>query len=283
MRRIITIITILLVVTGLVFGVLWFSARNKAVKNGTAKPTFREFITGETPLGNQPPSTGGTLSSSFTQDQPSDTSTGALSPTANTPTIDSQLTAPGTQTSSFTNDIYTPSNQNTLSPTQAPTTGGPVVYVPPTTTSSNGTSSTTTQGGGVSGTSTTAVQCSSADTTIVFTPQELEKLRTLERRFYTIVESIRTDEDVAREIGNHDTFTLKGTQIMELYNYCIQKTPQLSNPLYQKRVATPFWRTTNDTNGFITERSNQTIPISSFDNLTFGKRRLEYALKLNLW
>ena len=136
-----------------------------------------------------------------------------------------------------------------------------------------------------------APQCSDADVNIVFTSEELARLKTLERRFFTIAESIRTDEDIAREISNHDTFELKGTQILELYNICIQKSDRLTNPIYKRRVRTPFWNTTTDAPGFVTNEPGAGIdifnttppnPLNSNNTPTY-KRILERLLRLNLW
>lgn len=295
MRRIITIIVILIIITGVVLGVLWLSARNKAVKNGTSKPTFREFVTGDVRSGQPTTNPGGTLTSDFAN--PS-ANTDELAPSPTSPSIDSSLTAPGTQSSTFTNDTYTPtspnggtigtSNQTTPTSTQTADTTPTGTSVNTSTPSQGG--STTTGNGTLpntpSSTNTPVLQCSDADVNIVFTPQELDELKTLERRFYTIAESIRTDEDIAREISNHDTFALKGQQITELYNYCIQKSDRLTSPLYQRRVPTPFWNDPRtDKPGFITEATKQPAALNTINTRTFdyGKQRIEYALKLNLW
>ncbi len=321
MRRFFTIIFILIIIVAIVLGILWLGARKTATQNNAPKPTFREFVTGSTKQGQGTEAPGGTLNSSFDEGasgqtppgQP--TSPGALTP-GQTPPIDGSLSAPGTQTSTFTNDTLIPTSPSstttgTNSPTSntppgtTPTPGGTLVAdidpnagtTPgtPTPPSNTPPGTTPTPGGTVpppptppSGPNTPAPQCSDADVNIVFTPEELADIKTLERRFYTIAESIRTDEDIAREVTNHDTFKLKGDEILELYNYCAQKSPRLTQTTYQRRVPTPFWNdTTTDRAGFFTEANNreQSLTIAFPDDFIINmlKRRLEYGLKLNLW
>lgn len=307
MRRILTIVILISIVVLIILGIGWLMSRRTATREGAAAPSFREFITGDSGTTGTTSTTPGSLSSDFTQNNASTTPIqggvdGSLS--TGSPSINGSLSAPGTQVSSFTNDTYTPGTgqggtgtPNTPSggSTTPPTTGGPtpsgptndpdpnttIVYNPTTGSGSTGTSTPTGTGPAPS---TTPPQCSEADVTIVFTPAQLAELKSLERRFYTIAESIRTDEDIAREVTNHDTFNIKGLQVLELYNTCVQKTPALTIPAYTRRVPTPFWNdVTTDNEGFIVDGTNQVVILANTTNLLYGKQRLEFSLRLNLW
>jgi hypothetical protein len=318
MRRILTIIIVISIIVLIILGIGWLMSRRTATREGAAAPSFREFITGDSGSRVDPGIDPGSLSSEFDQEStPSTSGQGSTGGSLSTgsPSINGSLSAPGTQASTFTNDTYTPGSSSTSGTTGQggtgttnttpgsttsgggavpPTTGGPlppnptsdpdpnvvVIYNPTTGSGTTGTS-TPTGTGPVPG--TTPPQCSEADVTIVFSPAQLAELKSLERRFYTIAESIRTDEDIAREVTNHDTFNIKGLQVLELYNTCVQKTPTLANPIYARRVPTPFWNDPNtDKGGFIVDGTDQVVPINT-NNFLYGKRRLEYSLRLNLW
>ncbi len=316
MRRILIILILISIVVLIILGIGWLMSRRSATREGTTAPSFREFITGDSGTSADPSIDPGSLSSEFDQEgTPSTPEQGGTGGSLSTgsPSIDGSLSAPGTQVSTFTNDTYTPGSSTSTNPssgtggqggtgttppgTTTPpfVTGGPklpptttnpdpnviVVYDPTTGQGSTGTT-TPTGTGPVPG--TTPPQCSQADVTIVFSPAQLAELKALERRFYTIAESIRTDEDLAREVTNYDTFEVKGLQVLELYNTCMQKTPNLPNPLYARRVPTPFWNNlADDKGGFIVDGTNDVAAINNIANLTYGKRRLEYSLRLNLW
>ncbi len=314
MRRFITISIILVTIAAIILVTMWLIARNNTQSTTSPSLTFREFLTGTSSRGNSQGDTSNGLSSEFDTPQspstPTQDPTGSLTPT-NNPSLNGSLSAPGTQVSTFTTDTYTPNLQGTsggtgsnsvptpssgggtgtpttTTPPSGPTTSSPngstntgiPVYVPPTSTVST---TTPTPGTSTPTNPSSVPQCSEADVTITFTPSELAELKSLERRFYTIAESIRTDEDLAREVTNHDTFLIKEQQTLELLNYCKQKTPLLANPLYQRRVPTPFWYETGTVGGFIVDGHNDTLPINNFNSFTYGKRRLEYSLRLNLW
>ncbi len=301
MRRFIPIFIIIVIVAAIVLGGLWLSARKTATENGSNPLSFREFVTGSSSSGTVSPDDPGSLSSDFTTDGSGTTTD---TPTGQTPSQTSwsgSLTPSETQVSVFTDETLSPttspSGTNTNGPGTTPSTPNTTPTTPNTTPIGTGpgttTTTPTTPGTSNPGSnptpppptrSTPLPQCSDADLNIIFTPQELADLKTLERRFYTIAESIRTDEDVAREVSNHDTFDIKGVQLQELLTYCLNKTPQLANPLYKKRVATPFWNNSStDTLGFVTDSIETFQPIVNLNDFGYGKGRLVKALRLNLW
>lgn len=104
--------------------------------------------------------------------------------------------------------------------------------------------------------------CSQEDTNIVFTADELAQLKELQNRFYTIAQTLHTDADVDTEVANHDAFAVKADQVTEMYNYCEQKLPLITDPHLQQRVATPFWHTDADSLSFINFSSNGGLDIA---------------------
>ncbi len=226
MRRLITVIIIIIIVVSLILIGAWLISRNTAEKNGVAKLSFRQFLTGQSAAPNPPNTPDGNLDSVFVDGN-------ITTPDTTTPNV----TTPGTQVSTFTN--------STTSPTQN------------TNTTNNGGLNTGTSTGTTPGTSTgtttppivpasippvvVGVECSDADLNIRFTAEELAKLKALEKRFYAVSQYLHTDADVATETANHDNFKAKISKITEMYNYCLAKSPNITNPQYKVRVPTPFW------------------------------------------
>ena len=293
-RKLIFILIIFLFILAIVGG-LFFMARNKAIKNGSTPPTFREFIglgTTVKPGSTTPPTD--TNTSGFTT--PEDV--------ANTGTGPKQTIIP-VKTTTFTNGGITPTG--TTPPDVIIGSGGGTGGTGGGTGGSGtggGTGSGGTGGGG-SGPGGTGVvvtaQCSDEDTNITFTPDEINRLDNLKNRFYAIAEDLHTDTDVATESSNYDTFKSKATKIEELYNYCINSqvftsaqatvvaaqpygtvVPGTNGPI-NYRVPTPFWRDiTKDNQAFVHQGSNWQGIFTDTDP-TFPERSIEHALRLNLW
>ena len=285
MKRIITIILIIIAIAGIILLVGWMRARNTAQKNGTTAPSFRTFITGNTTNKNTGSTPSGDLTSDFTQETPS-----------STPTTNQTI---GTRVSTFTNSSFNPAspqaNGGVSSGGSGATAGnssvgvGPATPTPPT---GGGSTTVTTSGGGQSGGNTTPATpaCSQADLNITFTPEELARLQSLQRRFYAVAQTLHTDADVATELGNHDSFKAKETKITELYNYCQSKVGAFTTPELRRRVATPFWNDAgqNTQGGFLsptiypsTSAPNTSTTLQS--SITAGEGALEQILRINLW
>lgn len=283
MRRIITIIIIILVVVGLFLTGSWLLSRRSATQNGKTPQSFREFITGTSAV---TPSTGttGDLSSDFTNPP---TPTQGSTPISRTE---------GTETSTFTNTNLSPAGS-----TPETSSGGGVV-APGNTNNNTTPGNNDTTPPATPGTGTAVVpDCSDADLNITFTPAELARLKTLQNRFYAVADTLYTDANVSTEDANHTSFVLKTAQITDLYNYCATLQPgvAVSNPYYAYRVPTPFWYDPSKPNGgpnntFTGYLNIQTQTIGLLFNGTgallpgpqgvnYTKKRLEGSLRLNLW
>lgn len=245
MKRILTIILIVLLVTGIILLGMWYFGRKSAVKKGQEAPTFRQFLSGETTADLQP-STPGNLSSVFV-----DTNLTNPADESGTPTIGTQ-SAVFTGNSTILNTNNTSQNAGVGAPSNpsSPTTGvgapsttqnNSVVTVDPTTVTPVSVSPVV-----------TGPECTDADLNIQFHADDLAKLNALQNRFYAISQVLHTDADVAVETGNHDNFAAKVAEINGLYTQCRQYTVAsantntaahgtISDPVYQKRVPTPFW------------------------------------------
>lgn len=258
-RRIITIILILLVIMTILLGLSWFMARRNAVKNGTTAPTFKEFIgigtnTGPRELGDETE-----LTSDFTVGQPGTAPTGS-----GTGSIGS---------SQFTNEPMSPTT-----PTELPET--PRTAVTP----AGGGGTVTPAGGG--GTVASAPLCGDADLTITFTPEEITRLNTLEKRFMIIAQTLYTDGDVESELANHDTLKARYDRVNELNAYCVAKSPLIGDPALQGRVPTPFWRGTSQyfyTYGRHYRNDPRYQGTADLADRESAVHSLERILRLSLW
>lgn len=235
MKRLISIIILILIVTSIILLGAWFFSRRTAEKAGTPKPTFREFLTGDTTTGLQPTAPDGTLSSVFVDDN-----------LTTAPTTASTTTTIGTQVAQFTGSTTTPINTTTPNPgsgaqgggsTQNPGSGAPGGATTVTTT----TIDPTTQTPAPVPPSVPGPECSDADLNIAFTEGELAQLQALQNRFYAVSQTLHTDADVATETGNRDNFKAKVDKISRLYTQCQQYAPRIADARYQIRVPTPFW------------------------------------------
>lgn len=289
MRRFFTIILILLILIGVIASLGWLIARKSAVKNGITAPTFRQFIN----FGTKKPSVGTAvtgehgLSSEFTGTMPTDKKTRAKG-------IESPN---GISSSQFTSGPLTPA-QNPRSSSgldgssfsggagigefaggdKPPAEDGSAPTPPPISPTSSSDGS----------------QCSDADTTIEFTPEEIQRLNKLQNRFYAIAGTLHNDADVQNERANYDEFKAKSDQITELYNYCQATAPRIQAPFLKTRITTPYWRdASRDGAGyFVTAPANSpqgigagagsAITINPNDVLA-GQSIMERVFRVNLW
>ena len=318
MKRAITIILIIAVVAGIFLLGAWFIARNKAVKQNTTKPTFKEFVTGDSGKGLSPSDNPSDLSSVFVDDNLT---------TSNTPgsSSGSGVNTPGTDVAVFTNDttvVDTSNNSglggggaNSNGPGTVPTTPGgntgTNTTTPNTNTPGTGTNTTTTTTG--TGTNTTppvtvppitpGPACTDADLNIQFTPDELQKLQFLQNRFYAVAQTLHTDADVVTEEGNWSNFRVKTDKAEDLYmRFCRVYAPLITDANFKKRVPTPFWHdfapftdddlmlstsgnydvsfSFNIFNNIPTDPNN---PLLTPNNTPDAFRSLERSLRINLW
>jgi hypothetical protein len=282
MSKKLKIIIIIILAISLVLLGSWLFSRNKAIKNNSTPPTFREFLSigsnkkASKTIDNQ------TGSSDFTKE---DTPVKTVIGNQNIPTTTSIFTSGKINPAPFETDVPSDQiigggdNQNTGNGI-TPTSGGIIINPNP---------------------QTVAPICSESDTNITFTPQEIARLNALKTRFFAIAESLNTDADVATELANYDTFKTKTTKLTELYNYCINSpvytlanpTPNVpqqygsvvtgTNGAINYRVPTPFWHDINkDNQAFIHQGSNFN-GIFSDPDFIFPERSIEHALRLNLW
>lgn len=270
MKRVFTIILIVIVIALLVLTGAWLKSRNTATKNGTTPLTFREFITGKNAGIAPQTNPDGSLGSVFTEDTP-----GSTPSTDGTPTI-------AVKTSTFTNgQSLNPSKSSIslLTPTLSPNGVG----------SNDGSSSTTTNQDDVittiPGASTiTSSGCTEADKNITFTADELSRLRALQNRFYQVATTLHTDADAAAELANYTTFRAEVDTLLELNTYCGTHISNITDPALNRRVPTPFWHNLAQDNllGFFSAPGSFMGKFNGSDTAA-AQRNLEHALRLNLW
>ncbi len=302
MKRFVTILIIILVVVGIILVGAWIVTRRTATKNNTPAPTFREFLTGETPEGATPTTTPTDTSGTFTDD---------LTP-AEVPNTGS-LSSPGTRASQFTTTPLSPTEQTGgQQGSTGGTNGTPVGSGTPTT--DTGTDTTTTGSGSTDQPATpgasaaVASGCSEPELNIKFTDEEIKQLKALQNRFYAIADTLYTDANVATEIANWSSFTAKASQLKELYRFCSQpgadgmsrsQKVAAANPDFKYRTPTPFWYDKLNPNGgpgntFTGYLNTPIVSIPTLFNgngslapgpngVNYTKKSLEGALRLNLW
>lgn len=315
MKRKLTIIAIIVLIILLVVGGLWMVARNKATKNNTTPPTFREFMgLGVSTKPNNAGNNDNTLSSDFVN-PPENTTTPPGSNIQNIPIATSVFTD-GNGSAQPGLDIGLGGGLGgglgmggglgggigtggTGSGGTGGTGGG----------SGGGTGSTGSGGTGGGGgiiinpppADPNPPECSSADLNINFTPDEINRLNALKTRFFVVAETLNTDADVSTEISNYDTFKTKSKKLNELYEYCInspvyknaQATVVASQPYgavvpgtngeINYRVPTPFWHDKNKDNQALVHQGSNWMGIFSDPDTIFPERSIEHALRLNLW
>lgn len=274
MRRFLIIILIIIVFLGAVGSIGWLLTRRTAVQNGMTPPSFRQFLTFDTkpspedpesplqPDINEPQISPSPDTPETTPDEDVITSSqftsGPIAPAQNQPTQPRPQEEPGTAI---------------LEPAAIPTEPTPIPIVPVPQSGETPTS--------------VASQCSDADITISFTPEEIQRLNALQNRFYAVAGSLRSDADVARELANYGQFKAKTDQIEELYNYCQSASPSIQEPLLQTRVTTPYWRDpARDRVGYVTPWSqgiSLTAQIIDPRNVVFTQGVIERIFKVNLW
>lgn len=271
MKKILTIILLIIFILGGLLGISWFIARKKAEKNNENIPTFREFLNWGTSTKKLDPS----IPTNTTDFTPKEEGTNDTTQKQNVRI--SQFTSGGASNvnTNISYDNNYSGNSSSLDIIPAPID-----------------------------TNFTEPECSDEDLNIEFTPSELARLKVLQAKFYAIADKLHTDTDANIELQNYDTFKTKAMQIKELYTYCQEKAPLVTDPIYQKRVPTPFWsEESRDSETFITpngpidttgyplntERVPRTQPFKQKDHqIDLNdwprlKHIIEYALRLNLW
>jgi hypothetical protein len=310
MKRFLKISLGIILVVGIILLGAWYFARKTAEKAGTTKPSFRQFLSGQTTPGATPGAGDGSTSSVFVDNGLTNTNT-------STGTAGSTI---GTNTSTFTNGATTPTGANNggTDPTNGSTGSA----------SGQGAGSGTGGGSGIGGTGSTTqpplsttgtsalAECSDNDLNITFTVKEQARLQALQDRFYTIAQTLHTDADAATELANYTGFAVKAQKINDLLLYCKAATKNITDPTYTKKVPTPFWYeplqirrnvaqwslvdpsdpTATPVDPSAIELLSSGIPLGYLsnpgqvggmqthtDDKTNGIRALEQVLRLNLW
>lgn len=295
MKRFISITIIILIVVAIILTGAWFFSRRTAEKNGTAKPTFRQFLSGDTDTGTGLTPNDGSLSSVFVDDNLSSATPGA----SVTPTI-------GTQVAQFSSGAYTPTTTSEGTATNGSNSSGntPGSGVPGEVTAPGSTTvDPTTQTPASVPPTIAGPECSEADLNIAFSSSDLARLQALQNRFYALSQALRTDADVATETGNHDNFKAKVDKVTALYTSCVQYSQAIpTNSPYSVRIPTPFWHADphfgQESEVFIgpagpydgaiggsgtwNGSSNGATPTMP-TNTPLGLRSLQRSLRLNLW
>jgi len=231
MKRALKIIFILLLLAIIVMGGLWALSRKQAQKNGTTAPTFKDFFSRTVSVPQQ-------------TNQPNELGT-VFVPPSDAPTTQTESSPAPETISLFTNTTISPtSTPPSTSATQSPITSidlsvqgagnsTPIIAPPAGEPSPASTPILATDNGPV---------CSTADSNIAFTPEELRRLNILQQRFNTIAPYLHTDGDLAIVEANYDSYKVKGEQLDALVGYYENTLkPKLPNTSFNKRVATPFW------------------------------------------
>ena len=287
MRRNIKIIIIVLVVIVLFLLGAWLFARNKATKNNSNPPTFKSFLgIGGSKKTQNNDTVGNVNTSDFTTDQSG---------------VKTNTNSSATNSSSVRKSVFTNAGLNPIV-----NEDGVVIQEDGGSQNNNGGTSGVIPPGGVTPVvvttpTTSAPECSDADLSIEFTAEEIARLNILKSKFFTLAQSLNTDNDLATEISNYDLFKSKSDKLTELNNYCRQSPVYTSarstvsapqnygtvvagpNSGINYRVPTPFWHeTTKDNQAFIHQGVNWK-GIFSDPDLVFPERSIEHALRLNLW
>ncbi len=288
MNKIVKIILILIVSFFLILGIIWLIGRNSALKKGKEPLTFRQFLG----LSTKKPATEtipGEGSSTFNNGNGANGGNGTngdgsngTNPNAGAGGIGIDGTG-NVSVSQFTNGV-TGIGVNGSGIGNGNTSSG-----------NNGIdgSGNPTASGGADGSidisapddvsATVQPECSDEDLNIDFTPAQLAQLKILQGRFYTLAQTLHSDADVETEVANHDAFTNKADQVLELYSYCESKLPYINataDGRLKVHVATPFW-TAYDSDPSVPNFVNQkvagrTIPgtdpaVEGFSVLTYGQ------------
>lgn len=302
MKRLITIILIIIAVAAVFLGISWLLSRRTAEKSGTTPQSFREFVTGDTGEGTTPSTPPGTISSDFGTENPD--TPGAT--TGQPGGIAGTLT-PTTRTSVFTNTNLSPTTSN--SPRDTGTSVGSGIGANGSTPTNGGVLPTGSAGPTVPILTNTAPECTDSDLNITFTADELKRLQALQDRFYEIAQTLHNDGDVQAQMANYTAFKLKQANYNELLTYCTDTLARNipSTPALKNKVPTPFWYELGDI------RYNPTIRFEGFNvvrgngegdtplgyimgpgqiggevdsyrgNPDVFKRSMERLLRLNLW
>jgi hypothetical protein len=269
MSRFIKIILTIILIIAIILVGAWIVSRKKAADGNRATPTFRQFLgLGTAPVNTpreQPPTD---LTPDQIINEPADPTTPGSSNegtgTGSAVAVSQFTSSPITPTQGAVSIKPAPALPATPKNVQAPVLPPATVTSPPTT-------------------STAGPQCTDSDVTIEFTADEIARLNALQSRFLAIAQNLRTDNDVAAELGNYDSFKTKLDVVGELYAYCQEKSPLIGAPAYRTRVATPFWRNpARDGAGYISANGTINMPVDSRDDAK-THRLLEKVFRVNLW
>ncbi|HTH93572.1 MAG TPA: hypothetical protein VL576_03790 [Candidatus Paceibacterota bacterium] len=306
-KRIIKIILILLAIFFLLLIGMWLIGRHQAQKAGKHTLSFKQFLGLSTLAPTNANNTQGTLSSVFTSGSQSGSglsNTPGATGNNNTggpgniggPTNNSSAVDNSVQTSQFTSDTFAPdttvfngsNNVGTgnlagagsgLGSGNLINSGSGGIGEGQTGGTSSGGISTT--GSGLGGDSSGTPGCSTADTTITFTPEEIGRLNALQTQYNQISADLASNDDVSTELSNYTTYKLQEVKIAELQNFCQTNTPLLSDPAYQRHVPTPFWHDLTQDSETFTAGTVSAAAIGS--NPQTGESFLERILRINLW
>ncbi|MEO5646306.1 MAG: hypothetical protein ABIO57_00860 [Candidatus Paceibacterota bacterium] len=287
MNRILKIILTLIAVFFLILGIIWLIGRNKAIKNGAAPLTFRQFL-GLSTKKDAAAILPGEGTSQFNADgtpKNNNGSTTGANGFGGDGTIDTSglggIGIGGTgnvNISNFTNG--TTSLAGSFGANN-PITGNGSGANGSTGTGANGSNNNSGGDANSPGNSNagSASVCSDDDITIPFTADQLAQLNILQSRFYTLAQTLHNDTDVETELANHDAFKNKADSILELYAYCESKLPAINSngandPRLKLHIATPFWRSyynNPEIAAYVKNKTGVTIPTSdpAQDSLSF--------------
>lgn len=300
-KKVITIIVTLFLLLLVILGIMWYQSRKKAQETGRTPQTFANFFGLSSKNTTGTDGNDSTLTSDFTNNT-SGNGTGSSTGT-NTGTPGQNSDDSDVRSSEFTSGPFTPlsGGSGLGNASGSGRSGGSNGSLPP----GGGGGGAGGSGGGSGNGATTTIppnavvpDCNDADLNITFTADERARLQALQDRFYEIAQTLYTDENVATELANHDSFKLKNQQITELLDFCKPYAKKVADrdPIYQSKVPTPFWFEQSDirqnnqgpnipigyfsTPGPVGGKITQTITSEAKGNTL---RTLENILRLNLW
>ncbi|MCC7436718.1 hypothetical protein IT402_02505 [Candidatus Nomurabacteria bacterium] len=135
-------------------------------------------------------------------------------------------------------------------------------------------------GTGGSGGSSSGTQCTTDDTVIDFTPEEIALLQALEQRFYALAPTLRTDQDLQAETANYSSYKILNQKYTELINYCENKAPLLPNNI-NRRVATPLY-TDSSANAYFSD-GPEADGLINMQSSTPKLKEIEKFFRINIW
>lgn len=276
MKKALLITIIILVLGG---GFFYFKNKNNSKNpDGSSTNSFKNFFnfgSKETPAIEGP---GNELDGEFTAENPDE-----VQPNENE---SSSGTRSSTSTSVFgTNGPFTPLSTNGSIDSGNDVSGGGLssggnIASGGSVGSGNGVPDGTEVGSNGSGSSSGATQCTTDDTVIDFTPEEIDRLRALEQRFYALAPNLRTDQDIQAESANYSSYKLLNQKYSELISYCENKSPLLPENI-NRRVATPLYSDAS-ANAYFTDGPDADGVIDIQSSVPKLKE-IEKFFRINIW